>query len=254
MTRDGEAALAGALLAPGTPAPAAVADAHRFNVYRNNVVVGLIDAVAATYPAVLALVGEAFFRAAARAFVLENPPRSPIMIDYGGAFPGWIAAFPPAASVPYLSDVARLEWAWTRAYNAADAPPLDLAHLVEIPPDELALARVTLHPSLQLMSSRYPIASLWAEATGRSPATELDLSRPESVLIARPDAAVDVRAITPTLRTFLNTLSSGGTVSEAAASLGDDQASVADCLTSLFELRIAVSLLPEPVADHRSAP
>ncbi|MEM9814262.1 MAG: putative DNA-binding domain-containing protein, partial [Pseudomonadota bacterium] len=194
------------------------------------------------------------FRAAARAFVLENPPRSPIMIDYGDAFPDWIAAFPPAAGVPYLGDVARIEWAWTRAYNAAEAPPLDIAHLVEIPPDELALARVTLHPSLQLLSSRFPIASLWAEATGRSAATHLDLSRPEAVLIARPDAAVDVRAITPALSAFLQTLSAGGTIADAAAATGDDQARVADCLTSLFELRIAVSLLPEPVADQRSAP
>ncbi|MEM9099554.1 MAG: DNA-binding domain-containing protein [Pseudomonadota bacterium] len=241
-TMDGEALLASALLAPEDPAPEAVADAHRFAVYRNNVVVSLIDAIAATYPAVLALVGEAFFRAAAREFVLKNPPDSPILIHYGGAFPAWIAAFPPAAGVPYLGDVARLEWAWNRAYNAAEAEPIDPESLAELPPEQLAMSVVELHPSFALISSPYPAVSLWAEATERVPATDLDLSTPETGLVIRPRELVDVRAITPQMARFLTQIAEGAPIATAAETLGSDQGLVAECVAGLFQLGLAVRL------------
>lgn len=241
---EGEAALAAALLAPHSPAPEEVADARRFAVYRNSVAVGLIDAMAATYPAVEALVGEEFFRAAAREFVLEHPPSSPILIHYGAQFPCWIAAFPPAAGVPYLGDVARLEWAWNRAYNAADAEPLDPGSLAGMPPEELARAVVALHPSFALVSSRFPVVSLWAEATGRVEKTGLDLEVAETGLIVRPRDQVDTRAISSAMARFLNGIAAGDTIEMAVARLESDQDLAAECVAGLFQLGLATRLTP----------
>lgn len=240
----GQAALARALLAPDRPAPRAVRNARRFAVYRNNVVVGLIDALADTYPAVGALVGEAFFRAAAREFALAHPPRSPVLIDWGGAFAGWIGAFPPAAGVPYLADVARLEWAWSRAYNAAEAVPVDIAALAALAPEDVAGCRVGLHPSLAIVASRFPVVSLWAEATERAAQTGLDLGASETALVVRPDAAVDVRRIDGGTAAFLECLAAGGTIGEAAAAAGGDEALLAGRLTGLFQHGLAATLTP----------
>ncbi len=215
-----EAAFAAALLDPSLPDPSLpdpslpgpsspgpdMRGGGRFSVYRNNVVVGLVDALAATYPAVRALVGEEFFRAAAREFVRAHPPCSPVLIDYGGAFPGWIAHFPPAAGVPYLDDVARLEWAWSRAYNAADVTPLVVDALVNVPPEQLAEARVILHPSATVVISRNPVVSLWAEATGREARSRLDLRSAETALVARPWDRVEVRRIDAATSVFLTGL------------------------------------------------
>ncbi|MEL7466510.1 MAG: DNA-binding domain-containing protein [Pseudomonadota bacterium] len=239
---DGEAAMAAALLAPDLPAPAAVANGRRFAVYRNNVAVGLIDAIAATYPAVLALVGEDFFRAAAREFVLAHPPRSPILIEYGGDFPDWIVGFPPAQGVPYLGDVARIEWAWNRAYNAADAAPMDAARLAEVSPEDLIASRATLHPSISLIASHYPAMSIWAQATERVERSDLDMAAAEHGLIARPDETVDARAISSPMAAFLSALSSGATIGAAAEAFGDEQDLFAECLTALFQLRLVVGL------------
>ena len=60
----------------------------------------------------------------ARAYALAEPPRSPVLMDYGAGFADFIAGFAPAASLPYLPDVARIERAWREAYHAADAEPL----------------------------------------------------------------------------------------------------------------------------------
>ena len=100
--------------------------AHRFSVYRNNVVSGLVRALESRFPVVERLVGEEFFRAMAQVFVAEDPPRSPVLFRYGTTFPDFVARFEPASAVPFLADVARLELARGRAYHAADVRPLAL--------------------------------------------------------------------------------------------------------------------------------
>ncbi len=112
-----QTAVAQALLDPALPCPTGLSTWNgsdpqtRFAVYRNNVMMSLIDALADTYPVVQRLVGEDFFRAMARVFAQAKPPRSAVMAYYGRDFAAFIDAFPPAASVPYLADVARLEMA-----------------------------------------------------------------------------------------------------------------------------------------------
>src|SRR5215471_6376733 len=82
-----------ALLDPNQPTPALVTAMHgktamrRYNVYRNNVTVSLIDALAAIYPAVQRITGVDFFRAMARFHVRAAPPSSPLLLEYGHDFP-----------------------------------------------------------------------------------------------------------------------------------------------------------------------
>jgi hypothetical protein len=128
-------AFAAALLDPERPVPNALTShtarvpTRRFAVYRNNVAVGLVDALARRFPATQRIVGEEFFRAMARLYVQAEPPRSPLLMQYGDTFADFIARFPPAAEIVYLVDVARLEAARTRAHHAADAAPLDAGQL-----------------------------------------------------------------------------------------------------------------------------
>ena len=101
-------------------------DSRRFAVYRNNIAVSLIAAIEARYPVARRLVGDAFFRAMARAFVARSKPRSAVILHYGADFPDFIAEFEPARDIAYLADVARLENAWVDAYHSAEAEPLAL--------------------------------------------------------------------------------------------------------------------------------
>jgi len=214
---SGQAGMAAALLDPEREGPGD----PRFAVHRNNVVAGLIGVLAETFPAVHQLVGEAFLQAAAARFVRAHPPASPVLILWGGAFPGWIAAFPPAAAVPYLGDVAHLEWALAAAYNAPEARPVGADCLAALPADALATTRLTLHPSLRPVRSRFPVASLWAGVTGRradgAVATQIDLDHAETVLIARPEARVAVTVLPAATATFLDGLVRGLPLGDAIA-------------------------------------
>src|ERR1700756_1327137 len=132
------ATFAAALIDPEreTPAivvgPAGKGAARRYNVYRNNVTVSLINALAAVYPAVHRITGAEFFRAMARFHVRATPPTSPLLFEYGREFPAFIEQYEHASSMPWLADTARIERAWLDAYHEADAEPLPAAALAAV--------------------------------------------------------------------------------------------------------------------------
>lgn len=136
--------------------------AARLAIYSNHFRVTLIEALAATFPVVQQLVGDPFFRAAARRYVRETPPAEPCLFAYGDAFPAFIAALPEAAALPYLGGVARLEWAIHQAWYAEEMPAVnrDTAAGVLAAAGE-ADVLLRLHPSCRLVASRFPVDRIW---------------------------------------------------------------------------------------------
>ena len=127
----------------------------RYNVYRNNVTVSLINALAAIFPATQRITGVEFFRAMARFHIRATPPTSPLLFEYGRDFPGFIERYEYAQSMPWLADTARLERAWLDAYHAADAETLTSEALAAIPSDGLADAIFVPHPATRNRPLRF---------------------------------------------------------------------------------------------------
>jgi len=219
-----QSTFATALLAPECPAPDGLRSwngsdpAQRFAVYRNNVTVSLVDALADTFGVVQRLVGEPFFRAMAREFVRAQPPRSRVLATYGQAFPDFIANFAPAASVPYLADVAQLEMLRVLAYHAADAQPVALNALQRLlaDPQQLAAARFQLHPSVQLLASPFAVQDLWDAHLDAGEPTGLDPDHAQCVLVFRHEQTVAAQALDPATWRFYQALQQGHTLADAA--------------------------------------
>jgi hypothetical protein len=218
------AQFARALLDPAQPFPGGL-HAHngsdpavRFAVYRNNVVSSLIDALSEAFPVARQLVGNEFFTAMARVFIMRHPPRSPVLADWGDGFAAFVEDFEPAASVPYLADEARLERARVRAYHAADAAPLDGNELARQLSDRTTLAgsRVTFHPSAQIVESDFAIVSLWAAHQGHGDIGHVDPFAPEAALILREDEDAAVLRVPVSTGVFLRRLWQGDTLSRSA--------------------------------------
>jgi len=246
------AALAPALLDPISEVPGIVAGpcgksaVKCYNVYRNNVTVSLIDALAAIYPAVQRLSGVDFFRAMARFHIRETPPTSPLLLDYGRDFPTFIEGYEHAQSLPWLADVARIERAWLDAYHAADSTPLEPSALASIAPDRLANLVFTMHPATRVVRSHYASVTIFAANRGTEPAGTIDASMPEDALITRPDADVLVQLLPPGGAVFLTCLMSGCMLAEAAAAALEDAPDF-DLVTNiagLFEAGAFASLTP----------
>ena len=195
-----------------------LAAAQRLQVYRHNMQHALTSALAAVYPVSLKLVGEEFFQAAAREYVQANPSRSGNIQDYGGAFPLFLQGHVPASSLPYLGDVAALEW---RRLQTAVAPPhrkLDTGALAKVPAEMQPELRFHHQPAARAFSSRFPILSIWEFCQAPEPQDSLDIDLPgECVLFSRPALDVVMRRISPGEYHLLQGLCKGGTFGEACA-------------------------------------
>lgn len=158
-------AFIGALYGAGAPGPtmAAVAAQPGFAVYRNTILKGCIDTLAANYPTVARLVGDEWFRAAALVYVQGAPPVEVSLLEYGRDFPHFLASFEPARGLPYLADVARLDRLWIEVHVAADEDPLDAVALTALAPADLGQAVLCPHPSARWRwFDHTPAYSIWA--------------------------------------------------------------------------------------------
>jgi hypothetical protein len=226
--RETQAAFRAAILADDLPAflhrlRGPVPPQVGLRIYANNVHASLTEALAATYPVVRRLVGEGFFRYAAHSFIRSQPPRRPALLAFGAAFPDFLAGFGPAASLPYLPDVARLELAWHEAYHAEEATALSASDLQALPTEQLPALRLALHPSARLLASPHPVDAIWeANQPDCDPeATVVLPPRGAQLLVIRPGAEVEIRTLSAPLYSFLSDLQRGLSLGAAAETAGE---------------------------------
>ncbi|AXJ03663.1 DUF2063 domain-containing protein [Pseudomonas fluorescens] len=222
-----QAAFSAALLDIDLPCPDGLCSANgadpasRFAVYRNNVQGSLINGLADSYPVVMQLVGDEFFRAMAGVFVQNHPPHSPLMSDYGSELADFISGFEPAASVPYLADVARLERLRTLAYHAADALPVSQERIAAVFADADALneLRIGLHPSLHLLDSSFAVVDIWAAHQHDATLAGIDPLHAQHALILRNGLEVEVFAVDRGASQFIRQLKAGQSLTQALGSV-----------------------------------
>ena len=218
-----DAAFSGALLDPDLAIPTVVAGpkskaaVKRYNVYRNNVTVSLINALAAAFPATLRITGLDFFRAMARFYVRAIPPTSPLLFNYGRDFPDFIERYEYAQSVPWLVDVARIERAWLDAYHAADVQPLMPQELAAVPSDQLSNIVLQSHPATRVIRSRFSAVTIFTASRSDGPGRHLEVVEPEDALVTRPALEVEVRQLPPGGAIFLSRLMTGESLGAAAS-------------------------------------
>lgn len=193
----------------------------RYNVYRNNVTVSLMNALASVYPATQRITGTDFFRAMARLYVRSSPPTSRILSEYGFDFPDFIDRYEYAQDYPWLSGVARIERAWLDAWHAADLAVLHAEALAETDPDLLPSVRFSPHPATHILRSGWPVTSIFSLYRDREPDENFCSNEAEDTLVTRPETDVIVTRLPPGGAAFLEYLIQGRTLSEAVTGAMD---------------------------------
>jgi putative DNA-binding protein len=202
---------------------------NRLDIYRNTFVSSLTKALRLCYPAVHRLVGDDFFEATAGAFIVEYPPCSAYLDEYGADFPEFLLRFPPAAGLPYLPEVARLEWSVSRAVHAPDLEPVDPARLAELSPEDQGRICFVPHPSVGLVCANYPIDAIWRGVLGEDDAAlaavDLDAG-PVHLLVQRLASGVEVLRLDKSAWSFADELCSGRPLQAALDAAVNADASV----------------------------
>lgn len=221
-----------------------------FAVYRNTVVKGCIDALQASYPTVCQLVGKDWFRAAAAVHARTHPPADGLLMGYGAGFADFLIGFEPAADLPYLPAVARLDRCWTECHLAADAAAASAHWLAHQKPHTLPQARLRPHPAARwVWSEHHPAYTLWQRhRDGLLPLPDPLPWHGEGALLTRPQAQVVWHPLTRAGVALLDACAQGQPLAAAAsAALIEDPAT--DLAALIGDLLAAGALLdPDPSA------
>lgn len=220
MLADFQIAL-GSWLLEGSPLPEDLAGLRRLALYRNNVRGSLTDVLAAAFPTVEQVVGTEFFAMTARRFLAAHPPERPELWAWGEDFPLFLSGFPPARQLPYLPDLARLEWAMSQAYFAPDADVLRPERLSQVTAPVLGLS-FSRHPSARIVRSRFAVHGIWRAHRPGGDLAAVNVALPEAVLILRQDGEVKARPLADWQAIFAEALLDGLTVEAALIALPDD--------------------------------
>jgi len=199
----------------------------RLAVYRGNVYGNCLKALSGSYPIVRAIVGEEFFEGMAREYARHCPSTCGDLNEHGSTLAEFVEIFPHAADLPYLADVARMEWLAHRAYYAADGTSFDPACLTRIVAAKQDALRPILAPACALLESRWPLKQIWdVHQDDYSGEFQVDLDdRPDRVLVHRPGWRAQVQSLARGDFRFLEGAAKGETLGQAlAAAIGEDAA------------------------------
>ncbi|MCX7155593.1 MAG: DNA-binding domain-containing protein [Rhodocyclales bacterium] len=191
---------------------------RRLAAYRRGIFGNLCNALVATYPLVSRIVGLPFFREAARHYIVANPSRSGDLNDYGESFAGFIGDYPHARELPYLADVARLEWLVQSTRHAADCGPADLSILAGIPAERYGDLVFELDPTCARMDSVWPVHAVWrVNQEAYIGDMQVDFSRGCRILLRRHMGAVSLESLSAAEAAFLDALAGRMPLAQAAA-------------------------------------
>lgn len=187
----------------------------RLAVYRHHVFTTLTATLEAAFPVVCRLVDQRFFAYVADAFIKRHPPAGPCLDEYGAGFPDFLAAFEACQRLPYLADVARLEWAIHRAAQAPAGAMLDPAQLAIVAPSDMERLRFIPRAGLGYLWSRWPVDGIWRAHQEESQVLP-DLGAGSVCLEISPSAeGVLIRSLDPATAAFRDALAAGRTLGEA---------------------------------------
>ena len=252
---------------PGTPLASGLAsalvDPARFEVHRNHYVITLIEALETTFPVVRRVVGEHFFRQAARAFVRAEPPVRPCLFEYGSGLGSFLSTYGPAAELVYLADLARLEWAINEAWHAAEAAAFQPDELAGFDAEALEALALGLNPRYRLVVSPWPVDQIWRtnRAADAEPKPVTLDAGPARVLVRRAENEIELAALGEAEAALLLALDRGARLGEAldAATAAQPETDPGACFLRLAALGALVRretlshLHHHPSAAHPSS-
>jgi hypothetical protein len=195
-----------------------IAPERRLAIYRNNAVEGFLKTLQATFPTIVRLSGEDWFRQVGRRYMHRHPSRSGNIHYIGEQFATFLDAQLVGSSYEYFADVARLEWAYQEVLVAADHPSFDLSALALVPPTDYGALTFSTHPAMRLVRSRFPVLAIWRANRPDAVSDEaiaLDQGS-SSVLVIRRADHVELRELPPSAFALLAALMRGESLERAA--------------------------------------
>ena len=190
---------------------------ERIQLYRLTVSGILGKALEAVYPVCARLVGARCFNGLAQHYLRDTPSRSGDLHELGETFPDFLNSTPLAAELPYMPEVARLEWTYHRVFHAADSTGFDIQRLSAIDPAKYGALGFKLAPACSLLTANFPIHRIWA---ANQPAQDgaLEIAQADTfLLVQRRAGTIEMLPLDIGEYAFLHALQAGHPLTSAVA-------------------------------------
>jgi hypothetical protein len=208
----------------GAPAVAAgserLSPVEQLNVYREQFWLRHMGALEEDFPSLVHLLGEEAWNDLGAAYLAAHPPDSFTLRDLGKKLSEFVHRVAPYSRDVFLYDLARVEWAFVEAFDAADAPPLDVSTIGAAGEDEWARATVVFHPAMQRLALSYPADEYRAAVRSKAvPGPERPSPSPRYLVVYRGPENLQYIDIEPLAFALLEKLSRGDALGAACERL-----------------------------------
>ncbi len=232
---------------PGPMEPDVVGDgleaAGRLDIYRNNARAVFEGALERTYPVLRRRVGEDYFRQLAHGYRQRFPSRSGDLHGVGEHFARHLAGTEAESGYAWLAELAELEWACECAFVAAREQSVGPQALAGLSPDELALTRLRLQPSLRGVSSSFPVLDVWRANQPDADGHAVDLARGgQCVLVSCGVDGLELVEVSAAALAFTQQLQAGAPLGSAVDESGLDLAELPGLLGMLFSGSLVIGV------------
>ncbi|WP_018412734.1 HvfC/BufC N-terminal domain-containing protein [Methyloversatilis thermotolerans] len=184
------------------------------SIYRRTSIANAVSALELSHPVCARLVGAQGFEALVRHYRVAIASRDGDLNRYGLLFADFLDGFEPARALPYLPDVARLEWRVHAASMAADCEPADHTVFAASSIDELAVSTLRCTPGFALLESAWPVVDIWSQHQESDRDPQVELARGECAVVWREGLRVRVIAVTQAEHAFWAVVSAGGSIEQ----------------------------------------
>ncbi len=182
----------------------------RLAIYAQGYLERIRQALAEVYESVCHVIGAEAFAELADTYARRYPSQEYNLTMAGRFLPALLAQVPLGSSLPFLPDLARLEWRVCEAFHAFDRPPLNPERLM--PPTLETWSRIglLLQPSVGIVESAWPVVDIWSTRHQPRETIALELAdRPQRVLVYRDDVRVRCALLEPAQTLLLQSLQAG---------------------------------------------
>lgn len=241
-------AFAAALRDPG--ASCAVSPPANLAIYRNNAGFAFRNALEIAFPVLRRRVGDDYFGQLAALYRQAFPSRSGDLHWAGSSFAEFLNTHLHGGEYAWLADLARLEWACEEAAVASELQATEVASLAAFAPQDLERLRFCLQPSLRLISSPFPIFTVWF-ANQSEDAPPVDQSAQQECGMARSrNGELEVEAVAADVFAYLEATMRGAKLGDAMQAAALDERRLVEVLSFLFSNGLVVSItLDEQVRE-----
>lgn len=187
---------------------------ERLGIYQEMYLLRMSEALESDYPALARHLGEHRFRHLVSDYVAAHPSQSYTLNRLGDHLPEFLKTWGPGRWRPVRSDLARVEHAISRVFDAAEEPALSDPDLLALSSGTLAASRIAPVAAFAVLEVRSKALALLDESGEET--ADTTTAKPKTwVLLYRRSFAVQRQTLARAAGRLLSALAAGKTVSEA---------------------------------------